>query len=71
MRTRRFLAAVLLAALPLFAGALDATPAQHVIERPDGPRWLHSLGFDWDDALAYSEMLVGCRRCPWALAIAR
>ena len=71
MRTRRFLAAVLLAALPLFAGALDATPAQHANEGPDGPRWLHSLGFDWDHALAFSERLLGCRRCPWALAIAR
>ena len=71
MRTRRFLAAVVLAALPLFAGALDATPAQHVIERPDGPRWLHSLGLDWDYALALSGRLLGCRGCPLAYALAR
>lgn len=71
MRTRRFLAAVVLAALPLVAGALDATPAQHVIERPDGPRWLHSLGLDWDYALALSVRLVGCRGCPLAYALAR
>ena len=71
MRTRRFLAAVVLAALPLAGGALDATPAQHVIERPDGPRWLHSLGLDWDYALVLSGMLLGCRGCPDALALAR
>ena len=71
MRTRRFLAAVVLAALPLGAGALDATPTQHVIERPDGPRWLHSLGLDWDYALVLSDMLLGCRGCPKALALAR
>lgn len=71
MRTRRFLAAVVLAALPLVAGALDATPTQHDIERPDGPRWLYSLGLDWDYALVLSEMLLGCRGCPDALALAR
>ncbi len=71
MRTRRFLAAVVLAALPLLAGALDATPARHVIERPDGPRWLYSLGVDWGYALALGEMLLGCRGCPEALAVAR
>ena len=71
MRTRRYLAAVVLAALPLVAGALDATPTQHVFERPDGPRWLHSLGLDWDYALALSDMLLGCRGCPEALALAR
>ena len=71
MRTRRLLAAVVLAALPLVAGALDATPMQHVIERQDGPRWLHSLGLDWDYALVLSEMLLGCRRCLEAFALAR
>ena len=71
MRTRRFLAAVVVAALPLCAGALDATPARHAIERPDGPRWLHSLGLDWDYSLRISDMLVGCRGCPLAHALAR
>ena len=71
MRTRRFLAAVVLAALPLVAGALDVTPTQHAIERPDRPRWLHALGVDWDYSLAIGRMLAGCRACPTALAIAR
>ena len=71
MRTRRLLAAAVLAALPLFAGALDATPAHHAVEGPDGPRWLHSLGLDWDYALRISDMLVGCRGCPLAHALAR
>ncbi len=71
MRTRRFLAAGVLAALPLVAGALGATPAQHVIERPDDPRWLHALGVDWDYALYIGQMAAGCRGCPLALAIAR
>ena len=71
MRTRRFLAAVVLAALPLAAGALDAAPAQHVIERSDGPRWLHALGVDWDYSLYIGRMLAGCWDCWAALAIAR
>lgn len=71
MRSRRFLAAVVLAALPLVAGSLDATPAQHVIERSDGPRWLHALGVDWDYSLYFGRMIAGCRDCPLALAIAR
>ena len=71
MRTRRFLAAAVLAALPLIAGALDMTPTQHAIERPDRPRWLHALGVDWDYALVISERLLSCRGCPGALALAR
>ena len=71
MRTRRFLAAVVLAALPLVAGALHATPAQYVVERSDGPRWLHSMGVEWGYALVLSELIVGCWGCPEALAVAR
>ena len=71
MRTRRFLAAMVLAALPLVAGALHATPSRHADERPDGPRWLHSLGLDWDYAIALSERLVGCWGCPMAVGLAR
>lgn len=71
MRTRRFLAAAVLAALPLVAGALDATPARGVIERPDDPRWLHALGVDWRYSLYVGRMLAGCRSCPLAYAIAR
>ena len=71
MRTRRFLAAAVLAALPLVAGALHATPTGHVIERPDDPRWLHALGVDWNYSLYVGRMLAGCWDCPEALAIAR
>ena len=71
MRTRRLMAAVVLAALPLVAGALGATPAQHVIEPPDDPRWLHALGIDWDYSLYIGQMAAGCRDCPLAHAIAR
>ena len=71
MKTRRFMAAVVLAALPLFVGAVDATPAQHVIERPDGPRWLYSVGVDWDYALLIGQLVARCRICPEALAVAR
>lgn len=71
MRTRRFLAAVVLAALPLVAGALHATPTFHVTERPGDPRWLHALGVDWHYSLYVGRMLAGCRSCPLAFAIAR
>ena len=71
MRTRRFLAAMVLAALPLVAGAPHATPNRHVIEPPDDPRWLHALGIDWNYSLYIGRMLAGCRNCPLALAIAR
>lgn len=71
MRTRRFLAAVVLAALPLVAGALHATPNRHVIERPHDTRWLHALGVDWDYSLYIGRMAAGCWDCPLALAVAR
>lgn len=71
MRTRRFLAAVVLAALPLVAGGLDATPAQHAVERPDGPRWLHAMGIDWDYAVLIGQLVGRCRACPVAVAVAR
>lgn len=71
MRTRRFLAAAVLAALPLVAGTLHATPTRHVIERPDAPRWLHALGVDWDYSLYIGRMVAGCWDCPEALAVAR
>lgn len=71
MRTRRFLAAVVLAALALVGGALHATPTPLVIERPGDPRWLHALGVDWDYSLYLGRMAAGCRDCPLALAIAR
>ena len=71
MRTRRFLAAAVLAALPLVAGALNATPALHTVERPDGPRWLYALGFDWETAVAISQRITRCWACPETIAFAR
>lgn len=60
MRTRRFLAATVVAALPLFVGALhaptrpsttdDAAPAHHVTEHRSGPRWLRAWGYDFGSA---------------------
>ena len=72
MRTRRFLAAAVVAALPLFVGALDAPPprpssddthpAHRVTERPSGPRWLQAFGVDsgtaWLLSRAYSDSVV-------------
>ncbi len=68
MRTRKLLAAVVLAALPLFTGTLDApppppttdtAPSHHVAERPSGPRWLHSIGFDWGWTWASAYVYAG------------
>ena len=71
MKTRRLMAAAVLAALPLVVGTLHATPAQDVIERPDDPRWLHALGVDWRYSLYIGRTVAGCRSCPLAYAIAR
>ena len=67
MKTRRFLAAAVVAALPLFIGTLDAPPprpttdtasSHHDAERTSGPRWIHSIGFDfgwrWATACVYA-----------------
>ena len=69
MRTRRFLAATVVAALPFFAGAVqapppastadDAAPAHHVTKRPSGPRWLLAWGVDYDIAMLISECYGG------------
>ena len=65
MRTRRFLAAAVVAALPLFIGALHAPPprsasaetppAHHITEHPSGPRWLQAFGVDADTAWLISR----------------
>jgi len=56
MRTRRLLAAAVVAALPLFAGPQDATPPRssadpartlHVADRTNEPRWIFAAGWDW------------------------
>ena len=68
MRTRRLLAAAVLAALPFFVGTLnaspprsttDAAPTHHVAERPSAPRWLHSMGFDWGWSWANAYVYAG------------
>ena len=66
MTTRRFLAAVVLAALPLFTGTLDAPPpgpttdtAPHVAERPSAPRALHAFGFDFGWRWAFACVYAG------------
>ena len=78
MRTRRLLAAAVLAALPLFVGAqhaaptrlsADPAPALHVTERPSGPRWLYAAGWDWGDAWVMGNILSYYSFGP-ALAIA-
>ena len=59
MRTRRFLAATMLAALPLLVGTLqsdpsrseaDAAGATYAAERPSGPRALWWAGVDGETA---------------------
>ena len=79
MRMRRFLAAAVVAALPLLGGALHAAPAlpaadaaseQHVIGSPGGPQWLYWSGWDWDSALALGELAAGCWGCLAAYVIA-
>lgn len=68
MRTRRLLAAAILIALPLLSGArhaatprptADTASTRHVIERPSGPRWLHSIGFDWGWRWANAYVYAG------------
>ena len=60
MRTRRLLAAAMLAALPLLAGALQSDPRlseanaageTYAAERPSGPRALWWAGFDEEVAV--------------------
>ena len=79
-RMRRFLAAAVVAALPLLVGALHAAPAppaadaaseQHVIESPGGPQWLYWAGVDWDTAHMLAEKYAGCWGCMLAYTIAR
>ena len=66
MRTRRFLAAATLAALPLFVGAQHAAPTRssagslptlHGTEPTSGPRWLYAGGWDWSDAWMTGQIL--------------
>lgn len=79
MRTRRLLAAAVVAALPLFVGTLhappprsttDTAPMQHVTEPPSGPRWLYVAGMDWDSAWAVGQAFGGCGVCLSAFVIA-
>ena len=67
MRTRRLLAAAMLAALPLLVGALqsdprpseaDAAGATYAAERPSGPRVLWWAGVDGKTAILASFGLI-------------
>ena len=79
MRMRRFLAAAVVAALPLLVGALHAAPAplaadaaseQYVMESPGGPQWLYLAGVDWDTAHILAEKYAGCWGCLSAYMLA-
>lgn len=78
MRMRRFLAAAVVAALPLLVGTLHAAPVlhaadaaseQHVMESPGGPQWLYWAGWDWDSAMMFGEAYAGCWGCPASYVI--
>lgn len=79
MRTRRLLAAAVVAALPLFVGTLhaplprstaDTAPTHRLADHADGPRWLYASGMDWDAAWGLGEAFGGCGFCWSALVIA-
>lgn len=69
MRTRKLLAATVVAALPLFVGAVhtppppstadDAAPAHHVTKRQNGPRWLLAWGVDYEIATLVGDLYGG------------
>ena len=58
MKTRRLLAAAVLAALTLYSGGLEAPPPQpttdeastQVIDGPDTAQWLRGAGLSWGEA---------------------
>ena len=68
MRTRRFFAAAVLAAVTLCVGALDAPPpqftadeatAQHVIEHPGTAQFYRAAGWGWRASWALSRPFTG------------
>lgn len=67
MRTRRLMAAAVLAALPLVVGTLHASPSRstgvtasaHEVAEHTGPRWLSALGMSWETAWLIGES-IGC-----------
>lgn len=69
MRTRRLMAAAVLAALPLVVGTLHASPPRsagvsapaHEAAEHVGPQWLSALGMSWDTAWAIGESIA----CGW------
>lgn len=77
MRTRRFLAATMLAALPLLVGTLqsdvrlsgaDADGATYMAERPSGPRALWWAGVDGETA-ALAGLALGLATFNGGLAV--
>ena len=67
MRTRKLMAAVVVAALLLVVGTLHASPPRstgatapaHEAAEHAGPQWLSALGMSWDTAWAIGES-IGC-----------
>ena len=68
MRTRRFFAAAVLAAVTLCVGTLNAPPsgsaetaefATHATETGNGPRALYSTGITWKFSRAIASLLIG------------
>ena len=56
MKTRRLMAAAVLAALPLVAGTLHASPSRSTGVTASA---LYALGVSWDNAWAIGEA-IGC-----------
>lgn len=62
MKTRRFLAAAVLAALTLYSGGLEAPPPQpttdeasaQAIDGPDTAQWLRGAGISWKESWRFS-----------------
>ena len=68
MRTRRFFAAAVLAAVTLCVGALNAPPsgsaetaefATHATETGNGPRAFYVAGLEWRWSRAFAGLFVG------------
>ena len=76
MKTRRFMAAAVLAALPLVVGTLHARPAgvsapAYEAAGHTGPQWLLALGKNRDDnswPWAYCDA-IGCGWWPFNIAL--
>lgn len=76
MRTRRLIAAAVLAALPLVVGTLHASPPRstgvtasaHETAEHARPQWLSALGMSWETAWAIGEA-IGCGWSSFEIAL--